>query len=144
TGTVAEGSECSAEYWWDNIRKPVLFATAIERLIGDGFPVFLEIGPHPVLASYIAECASAHGQQSVVLPSLRRMEDDSATLRGSVGSLYAVGYPIDWTRLYPRGGSVIRLPAYPWQGERHWNEPAERQRFGGRAVHPLLGHRLES
>src|ERR1700730_15700740 len=55
TGNELAGSVCDAEYWWKNVRCPVQFAGGIEQLIARGLTTFLEIGPHPVLISYINE-----------------------------------------------------------------------------------------
>ena len=53
---------------------------------------------------------------------MRREEDDRDVMLESFGALYADGYPVDWTRLYPSGGRVVPLPAYAWQRERFWIE----------------------
>jgi acyl transferase domain-containing protein/NADP-dependent 3-hydroxy acid dehydrogenase YdfG len=144
TGDWAQGPECGPDYWWDNIRKPVQFARAVDRLLDDGCTVFLEIGPHPVLASYLTEASSRHGVASQIFPSLRRQEDDAVTLLTSLGGLYTAGYTVDWQRLYPQGGAFVRLPTYPWQRERHWHQPEANSLVGGKQVHPLVGQRLGS
>ena len=46
-------------YCWDNIHHPVLFGTAINKMVtdeGTNGILFLEIAPHPVLKSYIKQC----------------------------------------------------------------------------------------
>lgn len=144
TGSDVAGPECVGEYWWDNIRKPVLFSEAIDRLAGDGYGLFVEIGPHPVLASYVAECASALSKTVRVLPSLRRKEEEELTLLGTLGALYTAGYNVQWERLYPQGGRVVQLPSYPWQRERHWHDAESAPQMAGKVVHPLLGYRIES
>jgi acyl transferase domain-containing protein/phospholipid N-methyltransferase len=144
TGAAIEAGACGADYWWDNIRKPVLFSRAMELLLDQGCNVLLEIGPHPVLASYLTETARQRNQAATVLPSLRRNEDEQAMLLGSVGALYTLGYPLDWNRFFPEGGQAISLPAYPWQRERYWNEPKDQSHLHGKLVHPLLGRRVES
>ena len=139
TGKDVVGSELSGQYWWNNVRQPVQFSPAVEQLIDDGYSVFLEIGPHPVLSGYISECLLSQGKQGTVLSSLRRKEDERALMLTSLGSLYTLGYPLDWNKLYVEGGRHIRLPFYPWQRERYWSGP-ERDK----QVHPLLGCRLKS
>src|SRR5262249_15402040 len=67
----------------------------------------------------ITRCLRQRGREGVVLPSLRRGEEQSVML-GSLGALYSVGYEVDWNGLYPAGGRCIRLPSYPWQRERYW------------------------
>ena len=153
TGQQVEGSEIDGVYWGHNMRNPVLFVTAVEGLMRAGYDLFLEISAHPVLASYISECAANQSKTAATLPSLRRKEPEQIVMQGSFGKLYTLGYPVDWRRLYPEG-QFVRLPSYPWQRERYWNESKESQqaRLGqtyqrtllGVPVHPLLGSRLES
>lgn len=145
TGGELAGPELTAEYWWDNIRQPVEFSPAIQALAQDGYLTFLEIGPHPVLGNYVTECLMDQEQHGWVLPSLRRKEDERATLLGSLGSLYTLGHVPDWGGLFPAGGRYISLPSYPWQRERHWHElGTSGLRPWARQVHPLLGCQLES
>jgi len=153
SGQRVEGSEIDGTYWGQNIRNPVLFVTAVEELLQAGYDLFLEISAHPVLTSYISECAANSGKRATALPSLRRKEPEQIVMLGSFGKLYTLGYPVNWHRLYPEG-QFIRLPSYPWQRERYWNESEEslQSRLGlsyqrtvlGVLVHPLLGSRLES
>jgi acyl transferase domain-containing protein/NADP-dependent 3-hydroxy acid dehydrogenase YdfG/phospholipid N-methyltransferase/aryl carrier-like protein len=153
TGLEISGLEMDGAYWAQNMRNPVLFAKAVEGLMRAGYDLFLEIGAHPVLASYISECSVKVGKTATALPSLRRKEPEQLVMLGSFGKLYTLGYPVDWHQLYPEG-QFVRLPSYPWQRERYWNESEESQqaRLGlsyqrtvlGVPVHPLLGSRLES
>ncbi|MBW4632289.1 MAG: SDR family NAD(P)-dependent oxidoreductase [Iphinoe sp. HA4291-MV1] len=152
TGLQVAGPEVDGAYWGQNMRNPVLFALAVDGLLQAGYNLFLEIGAHPVLASYISECSALANKTATVLPSLRRFELERTVMLGSFGKLYTLGYPVDWHQLYPQG-QFVRLPSYPWQRERYWNESPESQqaRLGqtyqisvlGVPVHPLLGSRLE-
>jgi acyl transferase domain-containing protein len=141
-GRFVEGRDHGNEYWWFNVRNTVLFAAGVDALIGAGHTTFLEIGPHPVLGSSIAECLALRSQQGTVLTSLRRKEDERAVILGSLGALYTLGFPIDWQALYGPSRRVA-LPTYPWQRERHWNESeiAAQARLGYQD-HPLLGRTL--
>jgi len=145
TGKMATAQDFDAEYWWQNVRHPVYFADAMDRLISNGADLFLELSPHPVLAGTISECLLTNGQKSAVLPSLRRQEAEREQMLGSLGALHTLGYPVAWDSLYREGGRFVRLPSYPWQHERYWQESevAETSRLG-RQVHPLLGRRLAS
>lgn len=145
TGQLGQGSEFDADYWWQNVRQPVRFAQAVRGLIETGYDAFLELSPHPVLASSVAECLQAKQQPGLVLPSLRRQEEERLHMLGSLGALYTLGYPIDWSQLYPDGGRPLKLPRYPWQHESYWHEcEGWKEARLGTTVHPLLGHRLKS
>ena len=144
TGTTIEGSRLDAEYWWDNIRRPVQFAPAIESLMAEGFNVFLEIGPHPILDTYLRDCLKTAGGQGVSIPTLRRHEPERDALWLALGRCYAAGIAIDYDALYPRDCAFVPLPAYPWQRERYWfaDDDGEARASPSRRKHPLLGKRL--
>ncbi len=154
TGEIGDGGMFDAKYWALNLRRPVLFSPVVQRLLADGHDIFVEISPHPVLLSAIEDGLRHAAREGTVLPSLRREEEEGAVTLGSLGALYAAGYPVDWTRLHPSGGRCVPLPAYPWQRERFWLEgqgeshghgaQRSRARRDGRAGHPLLGEHFTS
>ncbi|MEC1501348.1 type I polyketide synthase [Bacillus sonorensis] len=145
TGKQIAGRDLTADYWWENVRKPVQFASSIEEIIQSDYHTFLEISPHPVLAHSISETLKNANKKGTVLASLRRFEDDSLKLFETLGGLYTAGYQIDWSIFYPDGGAFEKLPTYPWQLERYWQESeASAQDRLGHKVHPLLGKRLSS
>jgi myxalamid-type polyketide synthase MxaD len=152
TGQVSHGLEFDTLYWARNMREPVLFSTAVQRLVEDGHDIFLEISPHPILLSAMQQGFHHFGQEGAVLPSLRREEDEHTVLLGSLGALYTLGYPVDWNLIYPTGGRCVRLPFYPWQRERCWLEPSagdtdshrEQVSRSGTGDHPLLGRHFKS
>ncbi|HEV8711727.1 MAG TPA: beta-ketoacyl synthase N-terminal-like domain-containing protein [Candidatus Binatia bacterium] len=152
TGQVSDGLTFDSTYWVRNLREPVLLSTTVQRLLADGYDIFLEISPHPILLSAIQQGLHHSGRQGVTFSSLRREEDERAAMLGSLGGLYTLGYPVDWSRLYPAGGRCVRLPPYPWQRERCWLESGvtdttlhwERIRSNGTGKHPLLGRHLTS
>jgi myxalamid-type polyketide synthase MxaE and MxaD len=152
TGQVSHGSEFDSLYWARNMREPVHFSSAVQRLMEDGHDIFLEISPHPTLLSAIQQGFHDFGQEGAVLPSLRREEDEHMVLLGSLGALYTLGYPVDWNLIYPAAGRCVPLPLYPWQRERCWFEPStgdtdsrgdqlSRNEAGS---HPLLGRHFLS
>ncbi|MEV8631698.1 amino acid adenylation domain-containing protein [Streptosporangium sp. NPDC051023] len=139
---LAHGTELDAAYWWRNVRDSVRFRAAVDRLADDGHGLFLEIGPHPVLAHSIKECLADRNLEGRTLPSIRRQEDEAARFTMSLAALHNLGVDIAWERLYPVG-SPVTLPRYPWKRDRYWAEPrpVEQVRLG-RLDHPLLGRRL--
>jgi acyl transferase domain-containing protein len=149
TGTPLKGMEFGPRHWAQNLREPVLFAAAVQRLLADGYDTFIEVSPHPILLSAIQQGINHLGSEGAVLPSMRRDEDESAVMLGSLGALYTLGYPIDWRRLYPQAGHCVPLPSYPWQRERCWMEPADPHRDPpvprlDSSSHPLLGRHFKS
>jgi acyl transferase domain-containing protein len=123
TGTPEDGAGLGPDYWVRNLREPVLFARALERLAADGFDAFVEISPHPVLLPAVQDAVRHAGVEgAAVLPSTRREEDERAVLLVSLGSLWARGYPVAWASLFDAERRVVSLPAYPWQREPFWYE----------------------
>ena len=140
TGRPIEGPELGPEYWWDNVRRTVRFADGVERSIELGCDTAVELSAHPVLAAAVTECYQRQGKNAIVLPSLRRHEDERATMLHSLAALYARGHPVDWDGLLPGPRRFIRLPLYPWQRERFWHEADESRVSRLTApAHPLLG-----
>ena len=135
-----------AHYWYANLRHPVRFADAIDRLMQEEYDLFIEIGPHPVLAASVSECLTARSKSVVILPSLRRKEDERRVLLRSLAAIYGRGRRVDWSGVC-KTGRFISLPQYPWQRERHWFEgeqSANHAPSGSDSGHPLLGYRLRS
>ncbi len=145
TGERANGAELDAEYWWRNVRQPVRFADAVGRLFETDQNTFLEVSPHPVLSSAIAECAQGRGKPVKALSSLRRKEPERAQMLRSLGMLYSLGYPVDWT-LQGSSGRFVKIPTYAWQREHFWHESEDSRdwRLGTRDAHPLLGRSLKT
>jgi acyl transferase domain-containing protein/short-subunit dehydrogenase/acyl carrier protein len=145
TGRLVEAITYDEKYWAQNMRQPVCFATAMENAIDHGHRVFLQVGPHPVLSTPIKECMLKKAVQGAAVPSLRRGQPERRTLLEALGKLYILGYPVDWQRVYPQGGTYVHITTYPWQRQTYWHESAESlsDRVGDPS-HPLLGRRLNT
>ncbi|WP_327179823.1 amino acid adenylation domain-containing protein [Streptomyces sp. NBC_01335] len=138
---VAEGTELDAGYWWKNVRDRVRFRAAVDRLADDGYRLFLEVGPHPVLGHAIRECLEAGGRTAFSVPSVRRAEDENERFALSLATLHNLGVPVAWDVLHP-AGETVPLPRYPWRRDRHWTEPGSVAQVRlGLLDHPLLGRR---
>ena len=139
TGERLDGYAAGAAYWWQNTRATVLFEPALRRMLDDGYTHFVELGPHPVLAASIFETAGT--EKALVLATQRRNDDDGRTLLNCVGALHCNGHDIAWDAVHPRGTArLLKLPSYPWQTKRYWNEsPESTEDLHYDPVHPLLG-----
>ena len=138
TGQQIDGSTLDADYWWRNVRQPVQLAPAIQQIVRDEYRIFLEVGPHPVLAHSIQETLRSTGESGHLLASLRRQKPEQQQLMSTLAELYTLGARVDWAAVSP-SGCFIKLPTYPWQRERYWQEsPASRQDRLGRPGHPFL------
>ncbi|CAM5711162.1 Type I polyketide synthase OS=Streptomyces fumanus OX=67302 GN=wcbR PE=4 SV=1 [Streptomyces fumanus] len=145
SGERARGPELGADHWWNNVRAPVQFAPALEAAIEYGADVLVEIGPHPVLRSYLRRAAARQRTAVAVVPTLRREAHGTTALRQTVEAVLAAGADLDPNRYFPVPGRVMDLPAYPWQRKRHWQGAAQdwvRTSGSGLLDHPLLGERM--
>lgn len=144
TGDVIDGRELLPTYWWYNIRQPVLFSQAIDNMIAKGFKVFVEIGPHAVLRSYIRECLDAADKIGSVIPTLTRNSGDADRVWSAASRVIIEGAKVDWSTLLPWRGRLVSLPNYPWQRETHWTPPSIEASglLNRHTEHPLLGYRL--
>ncbi len=139
TQPIVDEQPYGAAYWPKNVRQPVEFAAAIQSLISDGYHMFLEVGPHPVLATSIRDCIKFAGKDCRTLYTLRRNQPEVSNLPRAVMSVYAAGGKVDWRRLCPRG-QFTSLPNYAWQREHYWveNERAVQDRIAP-IDYPILG-----
>ncbi|MGB7624612.1 MAG: type I polyketide synthase, partial [Terriglobia bacterium] len=146
---VGERNLLNAAYWRYNLRHTVRFSEAMRAVYEQGYRVFLEIGPSPILVSMGSQCVPIG--ESVWLASLKEGRDDWQQMLESLAILYVHGAKVSWTgfdRAYPR--HRISLPTYPFQRERYWiqqskSEPptyAARIAQQGIKQNPLLGFRL--
>ncbi|MBE9147948.1 alpha/beta fold hydrolase, partial [Coleofasciculus sp. LEGE 07092] len=118
---LAPGEIPDASYWCRHLREPVQFAAGMQTLQQQGYPIFLEVGPHPVLLGMGRRCLPEN--TGVWLPSLRKGQEDWQQLLESLGTLYVQGVSVNWTAFdqpYPR--HRIPLPTYPFQRSRYWVE----------------------
>jgi myxalamid-type polyketide synthase MxaD len=145
TGALDDGRRFDAEYWIQHLNQTVMFAPVVRQLAESGHDVFLEIGPGPVLAPAIREGLEHYQHEGEVLATLRQNAGSYADALAGLGRLYALGYPVKWTRLYP-AGTVVPLPAYPWQRERFWLAAGSEALASGGAIasRPSAGSRSAS
>ncbi|WP_341721232.1 SDR family NAD(P)-dependent oxidoreductase [Micromonospora sp. FIMYZ51] len=115
---LGEDEVLDADYWFRNLRQEVLFADAVRGLVADGFGVFVECSPHPVLAMAVQDAADS----AVVTGTLRRDEGGWDRVLRSAAELWTRGVPIDWP---VAGGRVVDLPTYPFQHKRYWADTPE-------------------
>lgn len=114
--------ELEADYWYRNLREPVLFAPAVERMAADGYRYFVELSPHPALLTALRTVAEDTDRELVAVGSLRRDEDGPACLDRAAAELHVHGRLVDWRRLVAPG-PVADLPTYAFQSSRYWLDP---------------------
>ncbi|WP_437184779.1 type I polyketide synthase, partial [Streptomyces tanashiensis] len=112
-------------YWYRNLRQTVGFEPAVRALIGEGFGVFVEVSPHPVILQPVTEIADAAEADLVLVGSLRRGEGGMRRMLTSLAEAFVRGVDVDWTAVLPAGvagGPRVDLPTYAFDHEHYWIE----------------------
>ena len=103
TGASVAGPELGASYWVNNLRQPVRFADAVQKLMHGGHGLFVEMSPHPILTTSVEEIYQAAQREGAAVGSLRRGKDERPVMLEALGALWVQGYPVSWERLFPTG-----------------------------------------
>jgi acyl transferase domain-containing protein len=117
-GETTDTAELNGDYWYNNLREKVLFEPSVRRLADDGFRVFIEMSPHPVLTVPVQEIVE-DVDDALVLSSSRRGRDEVESLIGSLAQLHVRGGTVDWDALFGTRRRVD-LPTYAFQRQRYW------------------------
>ena len=131
-----------AAYWYDNLRNPVRFHRTIAALLESGHTRFVEASPSPVLTASIQHTAEAAGADVVAVGTLRRDRGGRAQLLTALARAHTRGIDIDWTAVHP-GRRRAALPAYAFQHQRYWLQPADRGRSGADTGHAMISTATE-
>ncbi|MFK3985706.1 type I polyketide synthase [Micromonospora sp. NPDC050397] len=114
------GPEDGAGYWYDNLRQPVRFAAAVERLLAQGYRHFVEVSPHPVLTAGVQDIAAAGSADAAVVGTLRRDEAGPAREIRTLAEAWVVGVPVDWATVLTGGRRPLDVPTYAFQHQHYW------------------------
>ncbi|PFX28735.1 uncharacterized protein LOC111325863 [Stylophora pistillata] len=142
-GEVVSGQQLNSDYWWQNIRCPVRFYSAMKHLLNDGYKQIIEISTQPILAHYVKQIALQEDlteeERPVVIATLPRkrvpIEDQhKCFLQNTVCKLYTMGFPVDWTSVQGnQSARFIRPPTSPWLESTFWYREHTPQAI----VHPI-------
>ena len=171
TAETLTGAELDANYWYRNLREPVLFERAVRSLVAEGAGTFIEMSPHPVLTIGMrdtvdgfpeglppaGDAPSEHpasvvggGGEVGLIGSLRRDQGGPRRFLLSLSEAWSRGVEVNWEAVFAGAGSRrVQLPTYAFQRERYRLEPsmsgpANVTSLGmADAEHPLLGAATE-
>jgi acyl transferase domain-containing protein len=121
--------EFDGEYWWKNIRQPVLFKDAMEKLLAEENPdVFVEITASKTLPGPIYQCMNGDQKKSKIIVSSMEKRDtpEEQNFLEAIGKLYCYGVPtIDWSAFGK--GVYCPIPTYAWNYSKCWQEAQTRR-----------------
>ncbi|MDT5166700.1 MAG: phthiocerol/phenolphthiocerol synthesis type-I polyketide synthase, partial [Mycobacterium sp.] len=102
-----------ADYWVDNVRKPVLLHQAITAASAQ-HATFVEISPHPTLTHAVTETLESVHHHSVGTSS--RKGDDTVSFHTNLNRTHVLRPPV---LPHPPEPHPV-LPSTPWHHSRHW------------------------
>lgn len=144
---IKEKGAFNASYWRSNMESPVLFNTALAKLLSHqpANNLFLEIGPHSALAGPLRQIFKQHQPDALYVPTLVRGQDDTTSLLTAVGNLFVKGLAADFDSINPGGSVLTDLPRYPWHhDDSFWDEGRVSREWRLRQFkrHDLLGSQV--
>ncbi|CAN5496434.1 type I polyketide synthase [soil metagenome] len=133
---------CNPKYWVRNLRNTVRFAAAVRAALEDGYRVFAELAPHPLLTLAVDQTAGSLDVSLATLAGMRREQKLPQGLRGFLADLHSAGAAVDFAALYPQG-RLVDAPLPTWTRRRLWltHDGHDTPTHAGStvSVHPLLG-----
>ncbi len=133
TAGVMDTAELDAGYWFANLRQQVRFSDAVRLLHADGYRMFVECSPHPVLTAAIEETLD-QADDVVTVGSLHKNDKGLDRFCASVAGIFVRGGEVDWSPAFPPDARRAPLPTYAFQRQRYWLE-----RPPGQLQGPALG-----
>ena len=134
--------ELDSWYWADNLRHTVRFAAAVQAALEDGYRVFAELSPHPLLTHAVEQTARSVDVPLAMFAAMRREQDQPHGLLALVGDVHSAGAAVDFAVLHPAGRLVdVPLPTWTHQPLLLNRDSLEGPVRGSCSmeIHPLLG-----
>ncbi|ODR09947.1 hypothetical protein AWC26_12040 [Mycobacterium shimoidei] len=111
TGAGIDPSILDGDYWFANLRQPVLFEQAIWWSYEHGYRTFVESSPHPVLVAGIHESLQDCRNDHSVVGTLRRNEGGMSRFLLSAAEMHVHGTSPNWQSIFDDAGACrIDLP----------------------------------
>ena len=134
--------EWDAAYWVDNLRHTVRFSAAVQAALEDGYRVFAELAPNPLLTHAVEQTAQSLDMPVAALASMRRDQVPAHGLRGFLSDLHGTGAAVDFSVLFP-SGRLVDAPLPTWTHRQlmlsHDGQDSRAHGHFAVSVHPLLG-----
>jgi polyketide synthase 12 len=121
TGAGLDTKILDGDYWFANLRQPVLFEQAVRWSCEHGYRTFVESSPHPVLIAGIEECLEDYDDNHCVIGTLRRNEGGMRRFLLSAAEAHVGGKSSNWASMFDDTGACrVDLPTYAFQRKRYW------------------------
>ncbi|QFG24791.1 SDR family NAD(P)-dependent oxidoreductase [Actinomadura sp. WMMB 499] len=117
TGHPLDTRELDGEYWYRNLREPVLLHPTVEALLNDGHTTFIEVSPHPVLTPAIQQTLEPH-PDAHTSGTLRRDHGSLEQFLTATAEIHVQGTAVTWP--FPDTARAVELPTYPFERDTYW------------------------
>lgn len=149
---IEDVSALDAQYWVENLTKPVRFSTSVKQMCTENLPdIIVEIGPHAALEGPVKQILKSVGAQAskmTYLSALYRNQDAVNTSIKLAASLYMKGQSLNMAGVNLEDPDVEPpvliddLKPYPWSRGKYWSESRQsrQHRIKQFPRHDLLGN----
>lgn len=115
TGGVLSGNSLDPSYWWSNVREPVNFLAGTKAALDLGCTLFVEIGPRPILTSYLRDTIKDRAVAASAISSLMREESVADPVSTVYARVLANGGAFDRRKAFGQRNARIVLPSLPFE-----------------------------
>jgi len=112
-----------ASYWSQQVRQPVLFSAALDKVVGLNDHFFLEVGPGRALSSFAVQHPNRLPANRVAssIPDAGVDSDGRSMMLRALGELWTSGAEPDWNAVRSDAAARrVSLPTYPFERQRFW------------------------
>ena len=129
-----EQPSCDAPLLGHNMRRMVRFAAAVRAALEDGYRVFAELSPHPLLTHAVEQTGRSLDTPLTTLAGMRREQELPHGLRDFVADYTAQAQRSTFRVLYP-DGRLVDAPLPTWTHRRLWLEQRQPRSLSAWRLH---------
>ncbi|MCH5597896.1 acyltransferase domain-containing protein [Niabella ginsengisoli] len=128
---LKDGEATDPGYWSKHARATVNFSDAINALITELNPVFVEVGPGNATTTLIKQQGGAVVSRVVNSIEPGISNSDLISIKKTIGKLWTLGVDINWQSLHEaENANVLHdLPTYAYDKKKYWVEPVQVQQL---------------
>ncbi|KAH5774382.1 mellein synthase [Parastagonospora nodorum] len=110
-----------AEYWVDNMVKPVWLRPAVTAAIEDHYRIFMEVSTHPIVSHSLDETLAENGASDfTTIHTMKKEQSAEKCILHAVAQLWTKGVKIDFKFLGRQWSREV--PKIRWSHKRFWKE----------------------
>lgn len=116
TGRETAGEQLGADYWWKNVREPVLFLDAAQTALNIGCNLLIEISPRQILGNYLSAIGEAASVSIAVIPTLvKAAVEVGDPVDKAIAKAVAHGAVLNNERSVGKRIASVQLPGLPFE-----------------------------